>query len=121
MLASPDPGDGSMIGFGYQRSSDVRPTRVGPTPPSAIRREAEARLRRRGYSALREIRCDVRPGELRLVGRLPSQYLKQVALAAVADVEGFHRIVNQIEVVTIAGRGDLDGPGRDPGPRVDRS
>jgi len=62
------------------------------TPDSAprpeARRLAEARLEGSGYSALRRLRCECREGVLRLSGSVPSYYLKQVALAAVAGVEG---------------------------------
>jgi osmotically-inducible protein OsmY len=40
----------------------------------------------------------LRDGVLRLRGHLPSHYLKQIALAAVAEVEGVRTIVNEIEV-----------------------
>jgi osmotically-inducible protein OsmY len=40
----------------------------------------------------------LRDGVLRLRGDLPSHYLKQIALAAVAEVEGVRAIVNEIEV-----------------------
>jgi hypothetical protein len=63
---------------------------------------AECRLRRSGYLALQHLSCDFRGGVLTLRGRLPSYYLKQVALAAVATVEGVRRIDDRVE---IAGRG----------------
>jgi osmotically-inducible protein OsmY len=59
---------------------------------------AESRLRRSAYLALRPLSCEFRAGVLTLRGRLPSYYLKQVAQAAVATVEGVERIDNQIEV-----------------------
>jgi hypothetical protein len=55
-------------------------------------------LERRGYSALRRVRCDLRDGVPRLRGHLPSHYLKLIALAVVAEVEGVRAIVNEIEV-----------------------
>jgi osmotically-inducible protein OsmY len=61
---------------------------------------AERRLRGRGYPALQCITCDFRSGVLTLRGQLPTYYLKQVALAAVAAVEGVERIDDQIEVAT---------------------
>jgi hypothetical protein len=36
---------------------------------------------------------------MRLIGRLPTYYLKQVAQAVVTEVEGVRRVVNLIEVV----------------------
>ena len=56
------------------------------------------RLRSSSYYALRDIRCEYREGVLTLLGRLPSHYLKQVALKVVAEVEGVTEIVNRIEV-----------------------
>jgi osmotically-inducible protein OsmY len=60
---------------------------------------AESRLRGNSYLALQHISCEFRGGVLTLRGRLPTFYLKQVALAAVALVEGVERIDDQIEVV----------------------
>jgi hypothetical protein len=72
-----------------------------PTPPGSlvINLEAERRLRRSGYFALRDVSCDARGGVLYLGGRLPSYYLKQVAQAIAADVAGGRGVVNRIEVV----------------------
>jgi osmotically-inducible protein OsmY len=61
---------------------------------------AESRLRGNAYLALQHLSCDFRAGVLTLRGRLPSYYLKQVALTAVALVEGVERIDDQIEIVT---------------------
>jgi osmotically-inducible protein OsmY len=61
---------------------------------------AERRLCDSSYSELRHIRCDFEHGQLRLHGRVRSQYLKQVAQHIVADVEGVSIIVNQIEVMS---------------------
>jgi osmotically-inducible protein OsmY len=73
----------------------------------AIARVAEDRLRRSGYLALRDVSCDAREGVVYLRGRLPAHYLKQVAQALAAGVEGVCRVVNLIEVATPArpGRG----------------
>jgi hypothetical protein len=75
-----------------------------PSRRTTIDREAECRLRRSGYLALRDVSCDVRAGVVRLRGRLPTYYLKQVAQAVVAEVEGVRRIINLIDVVASAGR-----------------
>jgi osmotically-inducible protein OsmY len=63
---------------------------------------AERRLRRNPYPALRNISCEYQNGVLVLRGCLPSYYLKQVAQAAVDQLEGVERIDNQIQVVTPA-------------------
>jgi osmotically-inducible protein OsmY len=59
---------------------------------------AESRLRRSAYLALQHLSCEFRGGVLTLRGRVPSYYLKQVALAVVATVEGIQRIDDQLEV-----------------------
>jgi hypothetical protein len=61
---------------------------------------AENKLRRSAYLALQHLSCEFCAGELTLRGRLPSYYLKQVALAVVATVEGVRRIDDQIEVTS---------------------
>jgi osmotically-inducible protein OsmY len=63
---------------------------------------AESRLRRSAYPALQRLSCDFRAGVLTLRGRLPSYYLKQVALAVVATVDGVEHIVDQTEVTAPA-------------------
>jgi hypothetical protein len=77
--------------------------RKPPAPPRAQHRaglalEVERRLQRSGYLALREIGCEVHGGIVRLRGHLPTYYLKQVAQAIVADIEGVRQVINQIEV-----------------------
>jgi osmotically-inducible protein OsmY len=70
------------------------------------RLSAERRLRSSGYLALRGIRCACEGGVLSLHGCVPSHYLKQVAQAIADEVEGVHRVDNQIRVLPIgvAGR-----------------
>jgi osmotically-inducible protein OsmY len=71
-----------------------------PNPSWAdIRQAAESRLHAGGYAPLRDVRCDFECGVLRLRGRLPSQYLKQVAQALVVDLDGVSTVENQITVV----------------------
>ena len=74
------------------------------TVRTGIRSEALRRLRLSGYSPLQDVSCDVRGGSVRLIGRLPSYYLKQVAQAIVAEVEGVRLVVNRIEVAARARR-----------------
>jgi hypothetical protein len=64
-----------------------------------IREQAENRLRGNSYLALHDLGCTVADGVLVVRGRVPSYFLKQVVSAAVADIEGVDRIVNQVEVV----------------------
>ena len=60
---------------------------------------AEARLRSNSYLALKNISCEARGRLLILRGCLPSYYLKQVAQAVVAQIDGVERIDNLIEVL----------------------
>lgn len=68
--------------------------------PTPVER-AEQRLRSNPYLALKNITCEERPGVLILRGQLPTYYLKQMASAAVADLDGTEEIINQIEVVAL--------------------
>jgi hypothetical protein len=63
---------------------------------------AESKLRRSAYLALQHLSCEFCAGVLTLRGRLPSYYLKQVALAVVATVRGVERINDQVEVTLSA-------------------
>jgi CBS domain-containing protein len=71
---------------------------------AAIAAEAEGRLRRSGFPALRTLVDRGPRGVLRLEGRVPSYYLKQAAQAVVAEVEGVRRVLNRIEVISPPGR-----------------
>jgi len=82
------------------------------TPPGIPRREglgleAERRLRRSGDLGLRDVSCEAHAGIVRLRGRLPSYYLKQMAQAIVADIDGVRRVVNLIEIAVPPGRPPL--------------
>jgi osmotically-inducible protein OsmY len=82
----------------------VTDSRTGVLEPPAPRRAgpadlAERALRSSPYLALRNVACDSRDGALVLRGCLPTYYLKQVAQAVVARVEGVRQVVNEIEVV----------------------
>ncbi len=61
--------------------------------------QAERRLQRSSYQALRQIDCGYHEGVLTLRGRVPSYYLKQLALALVCEVAGVQRIDDRIEVI----------------------
>ncbi|HWE37566.1 MAG TPA: BON domain-containing protein [Isosphaeraceae bacterium] len=62
------------------------------------------RFRVSGYLILEDVACDVRGDSVVLSGRLPSHYLKQVAQAIVAEVEGVGRVVNLIHVAPPSAR-----------------
>jgi hypothetical protein len=87
---------------------DLRPAAAG------VARLAQRMLWESRYSALRGVVCDEFGGVIRLGGRVPSQYLKQVAFAVVDQVVGARPIVNEIQVV--AGSCDSRGvPGESSG------
>jgi hypothetical protein len=73
------------------------------TAPAARRVDpadlAERALRNSPYLALRNVTCECRDGVLTLRGCLPTYYLKQVAQAVVARLDGVRVVVNEIQVV----------------------
>jgi osmotically-inducible protein OsmY len=71
----------------------------GSMRSSDISQEAEARLRRSGFSTLRRIDCETQGNVLRLRGCLPSDFLKHLAQTIVANVEGARTVLNEIEVI----------------------
>jgi len=87
---------------------DQIPSHRPAAPRTETLSQVECRLERSGYSALRRVRCDFRDGVLRLRGHLPSHYLKQVAMARAAEVEGVRAIVNEIEVERPPAHGQAD-------------
>lgn len=70
-----------------------------PENQAIVCQKAEEELRVTGYIALRDIRCELHHGVLRIRGRLRSQYLKQVAQAVVARVAGKIQLENHIEII----------------------
>jgi len=73
---------------------------------SLIVAAAGERLRRSGYSAVRDLACEVRDGWLILRGILPSFYLKQVALAAVVDIADVRGVADHVRVANRSCRDD---------------
>jgi osmotically-inducible protein OsmY len=67
---------------------------------------AERCLRSNSHTALKNISCEYRNGTLTLRGCVETYYLKQVAQAAVARLDGVERSDNQIRVVTPPPRRD---------------
>jgi hypothetical protein len=77
------------------------PTRSeSQAPADDLRAEAEERLRRSGYLALRDVTCDASAGQVSLGGRLPSYYLKQLAQSIIGDIVGVTSVHNEIVVDT---------------------
>jgi osmotically-inducible protein OsmY len=66
--------------------------------PSALGERVRRRLTQSPYHAVRRVSVEERHGVLTLSGRLPNYYLKQMAQAAVANVEGVKKIINRIDV-----------------------
>jgi osmotically-inducible protein OsmY len=87
------------------------PAASGARPRAGLALEVEHRLRRSGYLALRDVSCDLYVGTVRLRGRLPSYYLKQVAQAIVSEIAGVHQVINHIEIVAPADRSPLGREG----------
>jgi hypothetical protein len=84
------------------RARSDSPNTEGAAAPAGRRPsivlEAERRLGSAGYRALLDVRCEYDCGVVRLRGRLPTHYLRQLALALVADVDGVHRIDARLDV-----------------------
>jgi hypothetical protein len=59
-------------------------------------------LSRSPYATVRRLSCEYDGGLLRLCGRVPTFYHKQLAQEAVADLQGVLLVVNQTEVVAPA-------------------
>jgi len=85
-----------------QPSCDTEAPAAGVVPLLEVADLAERRLRGLSYLALKNIRCGYPDGVLTLRGWLPTYYLKQLAQAAVADLEGVARIENRIGVMAPA-------------------
>ena len=65
---------------------------------AAVAEAAKRRLRRDTYLFNKQITCEFHEGVLILRGSVPTYYLKQVAQALVAEVEGVQDVVNKIDV-----------------------
>lgn len=68
-------------------------------PPHRITALAQIRLQASPYPSIRRVFCMYDEGLLVLRGCLPTFFHKQVAQAAVADIDGVIQIVNQIDVL----------------------
>ena len=73
--------------------------RHGRCPSLQLAQAARKRLRGSPYPTVQRLLCECdERGVLFLRGRLPSFYHKQLAQAAVADLQGVRQIVNGTEV-----------------------
>jgi osmotically-inducible protein OsmY len=64
-----------------------------------MEQQAASRLRTSPYPEVRCVACEFREGMLRLRGRVPSYFLKQIAQTVVSGMDGVDEIHNQLEVV----------------------
>jgi osmotically-inducible protein OsmY len=62
----------------------------------------KARLAECPYQVLRSVLCEFQHGVLTLRGQLPTFFHKQLAQEAVGGLAGVERVVNQIEVASLA-------------------
>ena len=60
--------------------------------------EVQRQLRRSGYMSLRSVRTAVDCGCVRLHGRVPSYYLKQLAQTVALSIEGVEKVENNLIV-----------------------
>ena len=87
--------------FGHNTSAEGGAAVLLPPPPRQVDPPdlAERALRNSPYLILRNVTCEYQEGVLTLRGCLPTYYLKQVAQAVVAPVDGVRQVVNEIEVL----------------------
>ena len=79
------------------------------TTDERIADEARRRLCRSSHFHLREMTCDSNCGVLSVSGRVPSYYLKQVVQSSLTGIDGVEQIVNDVDVVNIAGLSSVQG------------
>ncbi|MGH7140441.1 MAG: hypothetical protein ACREHD_32300 [Pirellulales bacterium] len=71
------------------------PTSRGPSTGA----EAQRRLQNSPYPAHHRLRCSFRAGVLIVQGQVSSYYMRQMAWALVADLDGIDQFVDRVEVV----------------------
>jgi osmotically-inducible protein OsmY len=98
---STDPGDGVMS---LKLLSQANPENAKSNRIPTFALEAEERLGKTSYRALRDVSCIAVDGVLYLHGCLPSQYLKQVAQEVASSARGVGHVINRIVVSTPARR-----------------
>ncbi len=65
-----------------------------------VEARAASCLRTSPYAEIRLVACEFHEGMLRLWGRVPSYYMKQIAQTVVLGIDGVEEIHNQLEVAT---------------------
>lgn len=76
------------------------PKRLSTAPVGLFSDTVEAKLRATSHQPLRYVRCAIVDGSVVLTGNVPSYFLKQVAQAAVLDLNSAASIQNLIDVTT---------------------
>jgi osmotically-inducible protein OsmY len=100
-VPSPDAGDGVMS---LQVVSQANPENAKSNRIPTVALEAEERLGKSSYRALRDVSSIVVDDVLYLHGYLPSQYLKQVAQEVASSARGVGHVINRIVVSSPARR-----------------
>lgn len=78
-------------------SSSRRQSTAAHWPATGV--EAQRRLQNSPYPSHRRLRCSFRAGVLIVQGQVSSYYLRQMAWALVADLDGVDQFVDRVEVV----------------------
>ncbi len=88
--------------FGYEDASRAGPALLEfrPESESVLAETAERRLRNSTYLALRNVTCLAQGEVVVLRGCLPTYYLKQMAQALVAQIDGVAQVVNEVDVIS---------------------
>jgi osmotically-inducible protein OsmY len=94
VLFTTSPGAGTVLSNCEAPNDQIRHHR---TPQ--LSRQVVDRLWATGYLTLRDVACEVRDGIAYLDGRLRSHYLKQIAQATAAEVDGVRAVDNRIKVI----------------------
>ncbi len=68
------------------------------TPEAQAQCPAESALASSNYASLRKLRCKVAEGEIEISGTVPSFYLKQLAIAAVQQLNPGAMVRDLVEV-----------------------
>lgn len=85
---------------------------IGSEPPAAssgdeLAAAVQAELRKAPYPELARLTCELQGGVLRLRGRVPTYYLKQLAQAIVGRTVQILEVDNQIDVAPAPSRRGL--------------
>jgi osmotically-inducible protein OsmY len=80
---------------GNNAAAGAIPGRAAPLPTHL---QVQWRQLQSRYSSLHGVVVDERGESVHLKGRVPSQYLKQIALAVACQIAGTRPVVNEIQV-----------------------